>query len=127
MQEDHIPKRLLFGWLTHRRPMHGCKLRWRDRVRKDLKRFKIDEGRWYRDAKERGVWRAQCREGLDTCTKERLEDRIRREAALTITGTTPALIQPLLHLCVTHATDRLGEGRTLQGISVRQLATKERQ
>ena len=84
IQEDHIPKRLLFGWLTHPRPMRGCKLRWRDRVRKYLKRFKIDEGRWYRDAKERGVWRAQCREGLDTCTKERLEDRIRKEAASTI-------------------------------------------
>ena len=26
-----------------------------------------------RSAKERGVWRAQCREGLDICTKERLE------------------------------------------------------
>ena len=38
----------------------------------------------YRSAKERGVWRAQCREGLDICTKERLEDRIRREAASTI-------------------------------------------
>ena len=85
MQEDRIPKRLLFGWLSHPRPMHGCTLRWRDRVRKDLKRFKIDEGRWYRDAKERGVWRVQCREGLDTCTKERLEkDRIRKEAASTI-------------------------------------------
>ena len=47
IQEDRIPKRLLFGWLSHPRPMHGCKLRWRDRVRKDLKRFKIDEGRWY--------------------------------------------------------------------------------
>ena len=98
MQEDRIPKRLLFGWLSHPRPMHGCKLRWRDRVRKDLKRFKMDEGRWYRDSKERGVWRSQCREGLDTCTKERLEkDRIRKEDALIIdrhdtspnTATTP--------------------------------------
>ena len=39
----------------------------------------------YRSAKERGVWKAQCRKGLDICTKERLEkDRIRREAASTI-------------------------------------------
>ena len=50
-------------------------------------------------AKERGVWRAQCREGLDTCTKERLEDRIRKEVASIIdsydtssnTTTTPFL------------------------------------
>ena len=84
MQEDRIPKKLLFGWLSHRRPMHGCKLKWRDRVRKGLKRFKIDERRWYRDAKERGLWRAQCREGLNICTKERLEkDRIWWEAAST--------------------------------------------
>ena len=27
MQEDCIPKRLLFGCLCHPRPMHGCKLR----------------------------------------------------------------------------------------------------
>ena len=37
MQEDRIPKRLLFGWLTHPRPMHGYKLRWRDRIRKILR------------------------------------------------------------------------------------------
>ena len=83
--------------------MHGCKLRWRDRVRKDLKRFKIDEGRWYRDAKERGLWRAQCR-GLDICTKERLEDRIRKEAASTIdrhdtnsTTTTTSFVCDICH------------------------------
>ena len=55
MQEDHISKRLLFGWLTYRKPMHACKLRWRDRVRKDLKKFKIDEGRWHKGAKDRGL------------------------------------------------------------------------
>ena len=27
MQEDRIPKRILFGWLTYPRPMHGCKLK----------------------------------------------------------------------------------------------------
>ena len=47
MQEDRIPKRLLFGCLSHQRSMHGYKLRWRDGIRKALKRFKIDEGRWY--------------------------------------------------------------------------------
>ena len=29
-----IPKKLLFGWLPERRPAHGTKMRWRDRVRK---------------------------------------------------------------------------------------------
>ena len=38
MDEERIPKKLLFGWLPERRPAHGT-MRWRDRVRKDLKRF----------------------------------------------------------------------------------------
>ena len=130
MQEDRIPKRLLFGWLSHRKPMHGCKLKWRDRVRKDLKRFKIDEGRLRRDAKERGLWRAQCREGLNICTKERLEDMIRREAASTIdrhdTSSTTTTTPFMCDTCQ-RSFKRRREGRTLQGISVGRLATKEGQ
>ena len=70
----------------------------------------------------------ESRKGLDTCIKERLEkDRKGRRQHRSLIGMTPALTQPLLHLCVTHAKDRSGEGRTLQGISVGRLATKERQ
>ena len=70
MQEDHILKRFLFGLLTYQRSMHGCKLKWRDRVKKYLKKFKIDEGRWYRDANEKRLWKTQCRKGLNICTKK---------------------------------------------------------
>ena len=48
MQEDHVPKRLLFGWLSHPRPMHGCKLRWRDRVRKILRGSRLAPRRDWR-------------------------------------------------------------------------------
>ena len=116
MQEDNIPKRLFFSWSPHRRPMHGYKLRWRDSVRKDLKTVKIEDGRRYRDAKERGLWRAQCREGLNICTKERLEDRIRREA------------KSIFDMHDTSSTtDHLEEGRISQGVSVGELATREQQ
>ena len=81
MEEDRLPKRLLFGWLPQRRPAHGTKMRWRDKVRKDFKKFQNDEDVWYRIAQERATWRAACKSGLTACTSERLEqERSRREA-----------------------------------------------
>ena len=59
-----IPKRLLFGWLPHSRPAHGAKLRWRDKVRQDLKRFCIAEAGWYCLAQDRTIWRDLCQQGL---------------------------------------------------------------
>ena len=47
MEDDRTPKLLLFGWLPQRRRAHGTKMRWRDRVRKDVKKFKIDEVGWF--------------------------------------------------------------------------------
>ena len=35
------PKRLLFGWFPQKHPAHGAKLRWRDKVRQDLKKCGI--------------------------------------------------------------------------------------
>ena len=85
MKDDRIPKKLLFGWLPQRRPAHGTKLRWKDKVRKDLKKFNIEEGSWFHTAQERGPWRARCKEGLDDCTRERLEkDRARQMAATAV-------------------------------------------
>ena len=74
MDEERIPKKLLFGWLPERRPTHGTKMRWRDRVRKDLKRFGIVENRWYATTQDRGSWRGQCRAGLEDATKRRLAE-----------------------------------------------------
>ena len=82
MDEDRMPKRLLFGWLPQRRPAHGTKLRWKDKVRRDFQKFHIDEDGWYSAAQDRGLWRAMCRDGLSACAKERLErDGVRSEGA----------------------------------------------
>ena len=43
MEGDRVPKKVLLGWLLQPRPSHGTKMRWRDRVRKDLRKFDIDE------------------------------------------------------------------------------------
>ena len=53
MEDCRLPKRLMFGWLPQKRPAHGTKQRWRDRVRKDLKQFRIEESSWYHEAQDR--------------------------------------------------------------------------
>ena len=60
MENNRLPKQLLFGWLPQRRPAHGTKLRWKDKVRKDLKRLNIEESRWYQIAQDRNQWRSKC-------------------------------------------------------------------
>ena len=71
MDVCRLPKTLLFSWLPQKRPAHGTKLRWRDKVRKDLKHLGIEESSWFKKAQDRGHWRAMCKEGLATCTEER--------------------------------------------------------
>ena len=79
MSEERIPKKVLFGRLPQRQPAHGTKMRWRDRVRRDLRKFRIDENTWFKECQERAVWRRKCRDGLRETTKERLaEDEVRR-------------------------------------------------
>ena len=92
MDEERIPKKLLFGWLPERRPAYGTMRSereretdlaiycWRDRVRKDLKRFGIVEKRWYATAQDRGSWRGQCRAALKDATERRLEEDEQRRA-----------------------------------------------
>ena len=68
MEDDRLPKQILLGSLPQKRPAHGTKMRWRDRMRKDLRQFKIEESKWYHTAQDQ---RAKCKEGLDLSTKAR--------------------------------------------------------
>ena len=91
MSEERIPKKVLFGWLPQRRPAHGTKMRWHDRIRRDLRKFHIDENTWFKVCQERAVWRQKYRDRLRETTKERLaEDEVRsvrrNAAAATATG-----------------------------------------
>ena len=88
MEDDHIPKKLLFGWLPQCHPAHGTKLRWRDKARQGLKKFNTAESSWFEVAQERCPWRAQCRLGLDVCTEkqvhmDRARHNVRQEEATT--------------------------------------------
>ena len=80
MDDSRLPKKMLFGWLLQRRPQHGTKMRWRDRVRKDMimKKFGIDESGWFAKALDRGSWRSTCNKGLEACTKKRVESDLAR-------------------------------------------------
>ena len=101
MKDDRIPKKLLFGWLPQRRPAHGTKLRWKDKVRKDLK--KLMKKTVGSTLLKREGWRARCKEGLDVCTRERLEkDRERQMAATVAASAGQAAWDSICHcsLCV---------------------------
>ena len=72
--------------------MDGCPSidrRWRDRVRRDLRKFHIDENTWFKECQERAVWRRKCRDGLRETTKERLaEGEVRRSVKRNAAATT---------------------------------------
>ena len=73
MKDDRLPKQILFGWLPQKRPAHGVRMRWRDRVRKDLKNFYIKEKNWFEIAQDRGEWKAMCKKGLHQSMKKGFE------------------------------------------------------
>ena len=54
----------VFGWFPQKRPAHGAKLRWRDKVRQDLKKCGITESSWYVEAQDRAKWKSFCQSGL---------------------------------------------------------------
>ena len=59
-------------------------MRRRERARKDLKKFGIEEGSCYKVAQERGSWREGCRVVLEDATEKRMQEhemRKRRKAA----------------------------------------------
>ena len=58
-------------------------------MRKDLKKFDIDEGSWYKEAQERGSWRTKCSQSLEKCKRERVEMDVAR-ASTNVLDTTAA-------------------------------------
>ena len=99
MDDCRLPKKLLFGWLPQRRPAHGTKLRWRDRVRKDLKHFGIEESSWFHEALDRRHWRALCKNGLTTCTEERQKKGRSHRAPTAANDSTPAAPRIVCNTC----------------------------
>ncbi len=64
-------------------------MRWRDKIRSDLKSFNIREDNWFQLAQGRGEWRAACKEGLCRCAEERLEKDKQRRCGKVVTDAAP--------------------------------------
>ncbi len=60
MEDQRLPKQLLFGEGTATRPRHGPKRRWRDLATADIRAQEIPESEWYALAQDREGWRQQC-------------------------------------------------------------------
>ena len=56
-------------------------MRWRDRVRKDLRKFSIEESGWFQLVQDRSGWRGCCRAGLEDVTRARVEEDEARRLA----------------------------------------------
>ena len=75
-----MPKQALFGRLNKARPFHGVKMRWKDRVRKDMSSLSIPSS-WYRLAQDRKKWYNLCHEGMERNIASRLEqEQAKRQA-----------------------------------------------
>ena len=65
VSDNRMPKRILFGWLPQKHPVHGVKLRWRDKVRQDFKSLSINDSLWYQQAQDRSLWKQLCNAGME--------------------------------------------------------------
>ena len=74
MDDERLPKKMLFGELRKKRACHGTKKRWRDQPSGDWQAIGLKEG-WYQVCQDRTEWRQQCHEGVDevaSCRKKNI-------------------------------------------------------
>ena len=55
MEDERLPKQVVFGELRKKRPCHGVKKRWRDQVSKDLEAIGLRDD-WYQLSQDRQGW-----------------------------------------------------------------------
>ena len=61
MNNDRLPKKVLFGELSRTRPRHGTKRRWRDVTRSDVEAIGANDD-WYELCQDRKEWCELCKE-----------------------------------------------------------------
>ena len=62
MDEERLPKKLMFGESRKTRTGHGTKRRWRDIVSQDLKSIGAEDT-WYKNCQDRKEWFDLCQDG----------------------------------------------------------------
>ena len=73
MPHTRMPKQILFGRFVKTRPFHGVKMRWKDRVKKDMLSLNIWSG-WYNEAQDRKKWYESYHAGMVDKLQKRLEN-----------------------------------------------------
>ena len=71
MQDNRIPKKVLFVWLPKTRPACGPQRRWRDLVSHDLKYLDLAGTHWYEAVLSRLEWRTLCSNALKVAQDQR--------------------------------------------------------
>ena len=85
MQDDRLPKAVLYGQLTTTRPMGRPLLRYKDKLKANINLLNLGEKDWEKTALQRSEWRAACYHGVTQFSEERkrrmIEDRQNRKAS----------------------------------------------
>ena len=80
MEENRLPKILLYGELrSGRRSVGGQKLRYKDVIKRQLKKIESDVNTWERDAKDRDVWKGIVTQSVTRIEKSWMEEYKRRQ------------------------------------------------
>ncbi|XP_062523986.1 uncharacterized protein LOC134198586 [Corticium candelabrum] len=64
MNEERLPKKLMFGELRKTRPCHGTRKRWRYLVSQDLQLVDT-KNVWYQRCQDRNGWFSLCQRGVE--------------------------------------------------------------
>ena len=83
MDDKRMPKQALFGHLSKARPFHGVRMRWKDRVKKDMASLPTinPTSEWYRFAQDRKKWYDLCHERMEMKIACRLgQEQAKRQA-----------------------------------------------
>ena len=72
MSNTRMPKQILFGRLKKVRPFHGVKMRWKGRVKKDMRSLKI-YNHWFDRAQDRKGWHDLYHRSMGKLVEQRLE------------------------------------------------------
>jgi hypothetical protein len=75
MEENRLPKILLYGELRGgRRSVGGQKLRYKDVIKRQLKKIECDVNSWEREAKDRDVWKGIVTQSVTRIDETRMEE-----------------------------------------------------
>ena len=71
MPDARMPKQILFGRLQRSRPFHGVRMRWKDRVKKDMVALTV-LSHWYVAAQDRKLWHDRYCAGMERAVERRI-------------------------------------------------------